>query len=184
MPYAQILTSASKAATTGGTFADALTANSGDSLAVANFNTGGARVLEAWGIDSDAVAELSWVYTRPESTHDQQRGLRVMIPAIALGGAGVPAGFPLMSGMDVINLFKSDTATLNVSTTAADDVLVSYVIEYDDLPGASGDEVRGRAAMFNARLTSGVLQDVYCLTNVTGTEMTALPPSGASNCAA
>src|SRR5438132_14067327 len=130
MPYAQILTSASKAATTGVTFADSLSANSGDSLAVANFNTGGARVLEAWGIDSDAVAELSWVYTRPEATHDQQRGLRVMIPAIALGGAGVPAGFPLMSGLDVINLFKSDTATMNVSTTSADYMLVSITVVF------------------------------------------------------
>ena len=159
MPYAQILTSASKAATTGGTFADALSANSGDSLAVANFNTGGARVLEAWGIDSDAVAELSWVYTRPESTHDQQRGLRVMIPAIALGGAGVPAGFPLMSGMDVINLFKSDTATLNVSTTASDDVLVSYVIEYDDLPGASAVFINPGQAQGLHKSTLGIRVD-------------------------
>src|SRR5205814_9763079 len=117
----QVLTAASNAATTGGTFADALAANSGDSLSVANFNTGGARVLEAWGIDSDSVAELSWFFTRPEATHDQQRGMRGMIPALALAGAAAAAGFPLMSGRDVINLFKSDVATLNVSTTASDD---------------------------------------------------------------
>src|SRR5438045_1962530 len=76
MPRAIVLNSASKANTTGGTMADTLTANAGDSLAVANFNTGGAKVLEAWVIDSDSVAEGQWVYTRPEATHDQQRGFR------------------------------------------------------------------------------------------------------------
>ncbi len=74
MPYAQILTTASKKDITGGAFADTLSANAGDSLAVANFNSGGARVLEAWGIDASNVFELAWVYTRPEATHDQQRG--------------------------------------------------------------------------------------------------------------
>ena len=43
MPHALVLTTASKAATTGGTFADTLTANSGDSLAVSNYVNGGAR---------------------------------------------------------------------------------------------------------------------------------------------
>ena len=46
----------------------------GDSLAVANYGSGGARILEAWAIDNASVLELSWVFTRPESTHDQQRG--------------------------------------------------------------------------------------------------------------
>src|SRR5438552_6908266 len=90
MPYAQILTTASKASLTGGAFADALSAASGDSLAVANFNTGGARVLEAWAIDNASVLEISWVFTRPESTHDQQRGIRRMIP-VTLKGASQPA---------------------------------------------------------------------------------------------
>jgi hypothetical protein len=137
MPYAQVLTTASKANTTGGTFADSLTANSGDSLSVANFDTGGARVLEAWAIDSDSVAELEWIYTRPEATHDQSHGARFSIPAVALGGAATNAAFNLLPGYATIKLFKSDTATLTVTTTAADDFVMSYVIEYDDLPGAS-----------------------------------------------
>ena len=37
MPYAQVLNTASVASASGGTFADVLTINSGDSLAVANY---------------------------------------------------------------------------------------------------------------------------------------------------
>jgi hypothetical protein len=137
MPYAQVLTTLSKANLTGGTFADALTANTNDSAAVANFNSGGARVLEAWAIDSASVAELAWVYTRPQATHDQSRGFRVMIPGSTFGAVGARGALMVLPGADVINLFKSDTATVNVSGTAADNVVLTYVIEYDDLPGAS-----------------------------------------------
>src|SRR6266516_970976 len=136
MPYAQVLTTANKASLTGGAFADTLTANSGDSLSVANFNTGGARVLEAWAIDSDSVAEFQWIYTRPEATHDQQHGVRFEVPAVALGGAATNAAFNVLQGMDVINLFKSDVATIQASCTASDDLILSYITEYDDLPGA------------------------------------------------
>ena len=137
MPYAQVLTTAFKANAAGGTFADSLAANSGDSLSVANFNTGGARVLEAWGIDSDSVAEFQWIYTRPEATHDQSHGFRFEVPSVALVGAATDAAFNVLQGMDVINLFKSDTAAITVTSTAADDLLLSWVTEYDDLPGAS-----------------------------------------------
>jgi hypothetical protein len=137
MPYAQVLTTASKANLTGGAFADALSAASPDSLAVANFNTGGARVLEAWAIDNANVLEISWVYTRPEATHDQQRGVRRMIPGTTYGAVAARGALPMMAGLETIDLYKSDTATINVSGTAADNVVMSYVTEYDDLPGAS-----------------------------------------------
>jgi hypothetical protein len=137
VPYAQILSSASKAGLSGGAFADTLTVNTGDSLSVANFNNGGARVLNAWGIDSDSIAEVSMVWTRPQATHDQTRGFRMSIPSLVLGGAGLAAGFPLLSGDAVINLYKSDTVTIQVTGSGSDDVLVSWVTEYDDLPGAA-----------------------------------------------
>lgn len=147
MGYANVLTSASKANLTGGTFADNLSANTGDSLAVANYGQGSARILEMWGIDSDSVAELEVIYTRPESTHDQQHGVRFGIPALLPGGAAVVAGHNLLGGYGKIELYKSDTPTLSVTGTAADDVLVSYTTEYDDLPGvqavlASWDQVQ------------------------------------------
>lgn len=142
MGHAFVLTSASKAGTTGGTFADTLTANTGDSLNVANFggdaSTSGARITEMWGIDSTSVAELSVIYTRPQSTHDQQRGVRFSIPALVPGGANSVAGHNLLGGYGVIDLYKSDTGTYTVTTTASDNVLVSYTTEYDDLPGVSG----------------------------------------------
>jgi hypothetical protein len=138
VPRALVLTSASKAGTTGGTFADALAANAGDALSVANFDNGQAWIREMWGIDSASVAELSLVYTRPQSTHDQSRGFRVQIPSLTPGGAGTVGAHNLLPGYAGIRLFPSDTPTLNVSTTAADNVLVSWLAEYDDLPGASG----------------------------------------------
>ena len=137
MPYAQILTTASKANTTGGTFADSLAANSGDSLSVPNYNTGGARILEAWAIDSDSVMEGELIYSRPESTHDQQHGFRFNVPAVALGGAAKNAAFNVLQGSQRIEVFKSDVAAITVTTTAADDVVFSMIIEVDDLPGAS-----------------------------------------------
>src|SRR6266536_337237 len=159
MPYAQALTTANKANLAGGAFADALTANSGDSLSVANFNTGGARVLEAWAIDNANVLEISWVYTRPEATHDQQRGLRRMIPGTTYGAVAARGALPLLAGAEVINLFKSDTATINVSGTAADNVVMSYVTEYDDLPGASAVFINGGQLAGMHKSTLGIRVD-------------------------
>jgi hypothetical protein len=141
MPRAIVLNTASKANLTGGTFADSLTANAGDSLSVANYNgdanTPGGRILEAWAGDSDSVCEIQVFYTRPEATHDQSHGFRAEIPGIALGGAATNAAFNLLPGYGTIDLYKSDTPTVQVSGTAGDDVLYSWVTEYDDLPGAS-----------------------------------------------
>jgi hypothetical protein len=137
LPRALVLNTASKANTTGGTFADTLAANTGDSLAVANFDTGQAWIREAWAIDSDSVAEIQVIYTRPESTHDQSHGFRAQIPGVALGGAATNAAFNVLPGYAGIELFKSDSPTIQVTTTAADDFVYSWLTEYDDLPGVS-----------------------------------------------
>jgi hypothetical protein len=139
LPYAVILNTASVASTTGGTFADTLVANSGDSLQVGNYESGGARVFAAWGIDSVHKAELAWYYTRPASTQDQTYGVRVQIPSTALGGAGTNAAFDLLGEGPDIDVFKSDNATMKVTSTASDCVVVSYLTEYDDLPGVSAN---------------------------------------------
>lgn len=138
MPHAIVLNTASKANLTGGTFADTLVANSGDSLAVANYDSGGARILEAWGMDNASACEVQWIYTRPEATHDQSHGARFEIPALFPGGAGKPAAHNLLPGYVDVPVFKSDAALIQVSGTAADNVLVSWVTEYDDLPGVAG----------------------------------------------
>src|SRR5574338_649534 len=67
MPSAIILNTASKASTTGGTFADTLTANSGDSLSIANYTSGNAEIFKMWGLDSANVAELALTDTRTET---------------------------------------------------------------------------------------------------------------------
>jgi hypothetical protein len=151
MGYARILSSASKASATGGTFADTLTANSGDSLSIANFVNGGARLTHAWGIDSASVAELAWTFTRYDSVHDQQRGLRVEIPSLTPGGAGNVAAHTLFKPPFKLDVFSGDAGTLTVTSTAADALLVSWLTEYDDLPGtramfASWDQVQALKA--------------------------------------
>ena len=138
MPHAIVLTTASKANTTGGTFADTLSANAGDSLAVQNFTNGGARILKAWGIDSDSVAEVAMTSSRFDTTHDPQYGVRFNLPSLSPGGAGLVASNTMLDAPVSLPVFSGDSITLTVTSTAADDVIVSYLTEYDDLPGTAG----------------------------------------------
>ena len=137
MGRALVLTTASKANTTGGTFADTLTANSNDSLAVANFQDGQANLLEFWGNDSTSVMEVQMIYTRPQSTHDQSHGLRVQNASLLAGSAAKVGAQEYLPGLVGFQVYKSDTCSLTVTTTASDQVAFSYNILYDDLPGAS-----------------------------------------------
>jgi len=134
--HAVQLTTAYVASTSGGTFADSLAASAGDSLTVGTYFTGGARVFAAWGIDSDSIAEISWYYTRTDSTQDTTYGLRTMIPAVALGGAATNAAFSVLGTRQQIPVFSADVPTIKVSSTASDDVVLSYLTEYDNLPGS------------------------------------------------
>ncbi len=147
MGYARILTTASKASLTGGAFADNLVANTGDSLAVPNYVNGGARITHAWGIDSASVAEGQLLYSRYESVHDQQHGLRFELPSLVPGGAGAVAAHTILKPPMQVDVFSGDTATIGVTGTAADAVVVSFITEFDDLPGtkatfASWDQVQ------------------------------------------
>lgn len=137
MPHAVVLNSASKANTTGGTFADVLAVNSGDSLSIPNLQNGRGRIIRMWGIDSDAVAEVALTATRVDSIHDPQYGVRFNIPSLALGGAGTGAAFPMIEPPNYLDVYTGDTLTFTVTSTAADDVLVSWLTEYEDLPGAA-----------------------------------------------
>jgi hypothetical protein len=134
MPYALILTTASKANTTGGSFADNLTANTGDSLAFPQFN-GKARITHAWAIDSDSVAEGQMLLTRYDSVHDTQHGLRFEVPSTTPGGAATVAAHSVLKPPFTVDVFSGDTMTVGVTTTAADDFVFSYLTEFDDLPG-------------------------------------------------
>lgn len=137
MPYAQVLTTAVTPGTNGGTFGDNMAAATGDSLAVANFATGGARILEAWCINNLHAGEIEFIYTRPEATHDQQHGWRTSIMAAAFNVVGHVGNVNALSGLQTLNVFKSDSPTISVTSTANDVTVLQYVTEYDDLPGAS-----------------------------------------------
>jgi hypothetical protein len=136
VPPVAVLTTASKSSLTGGTFADSLTANSGDSLSVPSYGGGAARIVSMWGINSAHVCEGELYYTRPESTHDVANGYRFEIPSTALGGVGLTGSFEVMGGGQEIPVYVNDTATVKVSGTASDAVAVSWLTLFDDLPGA------------------------------------------------
>jgi hypothetical protein len=151
MGRALVLNTASKANTTGGTFADTLTINSGDSLSVQSYtadpNVVGARITEMWGIDSDSVAEVAVTLTRQQSVNDQSRGVRFNVPSLIPGGAAVVGSHTFLGGLTTIPLYVQDTLTFTVTSTAADDVVVSWNTLYDNLPGsqavlASWDQVQ------------------------------------------
>jgi hypothetical protein len=139
MGRALVCVSASKATTTGGTFGDNLASNVGDSLAVPYFANGSAKIVDMWGINSTSVGELQVLSTKPESTHDQSHGVRFSMPALVPGGANTVAGHNMLGGYGSIKVFPSDTLTLGVTSTAGDNVLVSYNTLFDDLPGVTGN---------------------------------------------
>lgn len=135
MPPAAILTAASKSNTSGGTFADSLTANTSDSLTIPTYQTGRGRIVALWCIDSDSVAEFEMYSTRTEGFHDTVNGYRFACPAAALGGAATNAAFTTFRDDLEIPVFPADTITIKVTSTAGDDVAVVFETVYDDLPG-------------------------------------------------
>jgi hypothetical protein len=150
VPYALVATTVYASSTTGGTFADTLAANSGDTTAVAAYNDsagGGARVKEAWAMDSAHACEIQFMYTRPESTHDQSFGLRLQVPALYPAGSSGKAGAHiLLPGTNNLPVYKNDTPTIKVTSTASDAVAMTYLTEYDDLPGSQAQFITPQQA--------------------------------------
>lgn len=138
MPSAIILNTASKSSTTGGTFADTLTANSGDSLAIPLTGDNSNYIFKMWGSDSTHVMELALTDSRTDSIHDPQYGVRQNFAALIPGGAGNVGSHTTLSGPSNIQVFPGDTLTMTVTTTAADAVLVSWLTKYNNLPGVQG----------------------------------------------
>lgn len=156
MPRAVVLNTASKANTTGGTFGDTLAANSGDTLAIPNLQSGQGKILRMWGIDSDSVAEVALTDGRVESVHDPQYGIRFNLPILPLGGAATQAAFPMVEPPNYIDVFTGDTLTFTVTTTAADDILVSWLTEYQDLPGVQASFATWQSVLANRFTEIGV----------------------------
>ncbi len=138
MPPAIILNTASKAGTTGGTFGDVLTANSRDTLSIPLTRDDSNFIFKGWGIDSDAVAEVALTDSRTDSIHDPQYGVRFNIPALVPGGAGTVGSHMWLNGPSNIQVFPGDALTYTCTTSASDDILVSWLTKYNDLPGVAG----------------------------------------------
>jgi hypothetical protein len=166
MPRAIVLNTVSKASTTGGTFADTLTANSGDSTAIPNLQSGQGKVMRMWGIDSASVAELALTAGRVESIHDPQFGVRFNIPPNIGGAAGSPGAVPLIEAPNYLDVFTGDTLTFTVTSTAADAVVVSWLTEYQDLPGVQASFANWNSVMANRFTEIGV----RCLPVASGTK--------------
>jgi hypothetical protein len=156
MPPAIILNTYSKASTTGGTFADTLTANSGDSLSIPLTGNNDNRIFKMWGSDSAHVAELALTDSRTDSLHDPQFGVRSNLAALVPGGAGAVGSHTLLSGPADIQVYPGDTLTMTVTTTAADAILVSTLTKYADLPGVSGQFARWEQVQALRDTTIGV----------------------------
>jgi len=133
-----------------------LTANSGDSLAIPNLQSGGGRIMRMWGIDSASVAELALTAGRVESIHDPQFGVRFNIPPNIGGAAGSPAAVPLIEPPNYLDVFTGDTLTMTVTSTAADAVVVSWLTEYNDLPGVQASFANWESVKANRFTQIGV----------------------------
>src|SRR5690348_12541348 len=88
MPQAIILNTASKASTTGGTFADTLTANTRDTLGIPLTADNENYIFKMWGDDSAHVMELALTDNRTDSIHDPTFGVRQNFASLAPGSAG------------------------------------------------------------------------------------------------
>lgn len=117
----------------GGSF-EALTPATGDSDTFFNVPQDSLPFLaEVWAVDSASPAFISLHGTR---FHDQQVGMQGNIPD---GSTLAPTGrASLMSpaGVDQ-RIYPSDVLTVSANGTAADDVNVTIVLYYPNLPGIS-----------------------------------------------
>jgi hypothetical protein len=156
VPRAIVLNTASKANTTGGTFADTLTANSGDSLTIPNLQSGQGKIMRMWGIDSDAVAEIALTAGRVESVHDPQYGVRFNLASLSGGGAAQNAALPMLEAPNYLDVFTGDALTFTCTTSAGDDVVVSWMTEYQDLPGVQASFANWQSVINNRFTEIGV----------------------------
>jgi len=156
MPRAIVLNTASKASLTGGTFADTLTANSGDSLSIPNLQSGQGKVIRMWGNNSAHVAEVALTAGRVESIHDPTYGVRFNLPSVALGGVGTNEAFPMIEAPNYLDVFTGDTLTYTVTGTASDAMAVSWMTEYQDLPGVQASFANWQSVCANRFTEIGV----------------------------
>jgi len=130
--------SSGKANITGGAF-ESLSALGGDSLSLFAFPTGSrAWLLTQWAIDSDSKCEFD---TRSPRLHDNVRGIRVATTPLAPGAVTTNGAQITLPRFVKQPLYSSDTLIQEVNGTAVDDVILSQLIYYENLPGVSANLV-------------------------------------------
>lgn len=159
MPPALQTVTFSKVSLTGGAF-EAISPISGDSATFFNVPQGSAAyIAECWAVDNLHACEISVTASR---FHDQVYGIR---SAVTSGAATAPVNRsqciqPL--GVDQ-PIFPSDVLSVQANGTAADDVIVTMILYYPDIPGiaarlASYDYVKSNTKNLvgiNTNLTPG-----------------------------
>jgi hypothetical protein len=119
---------------TGGAF-EALAAGTNDSLTFFNVPQGTQCFIgEVWAVDSASVCEISLTASR---FHDQTFGIRLAVPS---GAALAPTTRPTMVSPQGVDqpIFPSDVLSAQVNGTAADNVNVTLMVYYPNLPGIDG----------------------------------------------
>lgn len=131
MPQALQVLNLFKQGLTGGAF-EALAPGTGDSLTFQNVpQTSQSYFAEVWAVDDASPAELSFYASR---WHDQQFGIRMEVPDGSTW-APVNRAVNVLPGGVVQPIFPSDVLFPRVNGTAADNVSVTALIYYEDLPG-------------------------------------------------
>ncbi len=133
MPQALQLVTFSKVAITGTNF-EAVSPISGDSATFFNVPQGSlAYLAELWATDNLNACEVSVTASR---FHDQTYGIRASITS---GAATAPINRAVCIspiGLDQ-PIYPSDVLSVQVKGTASDDVIITMLIYYHDLPGIS-----------------------------------------------
>lgn len=117
-----------------GTANEALAPGTGDSATFFNVPQGSlAYLAEVWAVNNASPMDLSLVASR---FHDQTSGIVYKVPD---GATLAPAERPVQVSAPGIDqpIFPSDVLTVQVDGTAADDVNVTLVYYYADIPGIS-----------------------------------------------
>lgn len=133
MPQGLQLVTFSKVSLTGGAF-EAISPISGDSATFFNVPIGSqAYIGEIWAVDNLHACEVSITASR---FHDQTFGIRASITS---GAATAPVNRSVcISSIGVDQpIYPSDVLSVQANGTAADDVIITLLIYYNQLPGIS-----------------------------------------------
>src|SRR5215211_1202937 len=117
-----------------GTANEALAPGTGDSATFFNVPQGSqAYLAEVWAVNNANTMDLSLVASR---FHDQQSGIVYKVPD---GGLLAPAERSTLLSAPGIDqpIFPSDVLTVQVDGVSGDDVNVTLVMYYRDIPGIS-----------------------------------------------